>query len=229
MRKGKRLKETTTDNKTKSQPRPFSELECSNEHHGSGNKENKSPHDKISIFISIFALLIAIIAAYYGCRQVKVAENTAERQLRAYITTLIRDSNQSFENQPIGVDFLIINYGQTPAKDVRFCGAINILPYPLPPEYTFNYPTRDFQSRGTCFPGDKANMVALVRANIFTPNEINEIISINSNRRIYVFGRILYTDIFNKKRSTSFCYILIPETSGKKAVWQTAEGYNDFE
>jgi hypothetical protein len=72
------------------------------------NSPDKGIENILSLTLSIIALAISAVAAYYAYQQVAVAKDTAQRQLRPYV--FIRGGGVMLVQAFIQVQ----NYGQTP-------------------------------------------------------------------------------------------------------------------
>jgi hypothetical protein len=135
-------------------------------------------------------------------RLVKGAEDTAQRQLRAYVTG-IPEFMFSFDEEHLPyVKFRVHNSGLTPAKDVRHRTEINTLPHHIEPGMTLPPPSGPFSAPFVLFPhtdffGTKRRDAVFDRATIAAIR--SEAVC------IYVYGEIEYVDAFGSKQSTTFC------------------------
>ncbi|HTB01311.1 MAG TPA: hypothetical protein VK804_12605 [Bradyrhizobium sp.] len=133
-------------------------------------------------------------------RLVRSAENTAERQLRAYIFP--QDVTiTNIESIP-EITVVLKNTGQTPAHDHTLWATMAVAAYPLstepaPPDGDPN------ESKGPLAPGAVNHFFASLES----PITQEELRGIREGRAaIYLAGAVLYTDAFGKSRSTKFCY-----------------------
>jgi hypothetical protein len=166
--------------------------------------------------------------AVYTERAVKISEETAMRQLRAYVGVddvsfeCPSESIQHYEpmdidkKQPIYTDYTAItikNFGSTPAKEVRVRSAIlqtNYLGAIDDSNVIEDILTKTHQ-RGR-------ETVPTLYLNIGQPNINKEVIpdirfisrARNKEITIYLAGRIYYRDIFDQAWSTMFCYVWEP-------------------
>ena len=189
------------------------------------NKIKEPQYNRANLIISIFAVIIAGIAAFYSLRQTEIAENTAQRQ--------------SWGMQPdnnIFVKFKVINYGQTPASSIQIRGSVSILPTYLSNSYSPIYRPFVFpESRSVIFPNaTDQNFINIIKtANPVKMQEFKQAILFKSDIRIYVFISLSYNDIFNIKRHTYFCSYLIPEFSNTHLgdstgwIWNIAKNHNN--
>jgi hypothetical protein len=137
---------------------------------------------------------------------VEGAEDTAKRQLRAYVSV-----TPTKLNGPANIShyFSMINHGQTPARDVMETGLMDVFPYPLPPNFPFPALPGPRHGRLVLHP-DQTNYSGLAgAARTFTQQEIAHIGT--GQYRLYIYGLITYTDVFEKPHITKFCHS-IPRT-----------------
>lgn len=136
-------------------------------------------------------------------RMTGVMQDTAERQLRAYISASPTLINLFNETRAAQAGFRIENHGQTPAQNLAISSNVAIFPYPLPPNFQFPELKGPGESRAVVHPGSHGDGSAFAPAP-FTRDQL-ELICKADQQRLYVFGRITYTDIFGKNRETRFC------------------------
>lgn len=133
---------------------------------------------------------------------VRGAEETAERQLRAYTSASSRDGMPSLTvgtNQAMGV--VLTNFGQTPAHAVRYWGDLIIREYPLTsPLSSLPLPKGTFPIN----PGVRRPVV-WETINPLAAEEETEIRA--GTQRFYLHGFVQYFDIFNTRRTTTFRYM----------------------
>ncbi len=157
----------------------------------------------------ILAIVTAILAFFtYRLwratkRLVEDSQDTAQRQLRAYLSA---QPNYVFTFNPsilTEIKFSVFNHGQTPALQVQSAGLIDIFPYPLPPNHPFPNIPVSAKSRSVIHPSSGMDThVFAVR--LFAANEIAQAVA-GTQFRIYIFGRVNYIDAFGTNRETKFC------------------------
>lgn len=134
---------------------------------------------------------------------VAVAQETAKRQLRAYVLLEKADISKP-EGYPGGlIQCTVRNFGQTPAKNVAVRLLSGFKPFPLPPDAFLNVPpppaggSRADLGPGACiYPAAKPN--ALDEA--FIPGLIAGDVA------LYLLGTIEYVDAFGEPHTTRFRY-----------------------
>jgi hypothetical protein len=150
--------------------------------------------DKIAVIASVVAFLqfIALVAT------VGVMRRTGKRQLRAYISD-IDGTAVAGDRAEIAIEIVFRNAGQTPAYDVEiWCeppiiGRIDARPFDQKPRFapvkTIIAPDSKFVVRRAVSFTDDANVIQAIQ---------------NSERAIFVWGRVNYVDAFEEKRHFIF-------------------------
>lgn len=137
--------------------------------------------------------------------QIAIAADTEHRQLRAYVFAEFVGFGNLTPATPIDVLLHIRNIGQTPAYNAKSVSGINLLSYPLAPQSHFET-TSGPPNSAVVYPS--GYIVVTKRAERpYTNEEIAEIIN-GTAKRIYVAGKITYTDIFGVDQWTEFCIAL---------------------
>jgi hypothetical protein len=139
-----------------------------------------------------------------GEKQRTLSEEISMRQLRAYVSSVPNKLGIVAPGAQIQAAFKIKNTGQTPAHSVQQWSAVDILPYPLPPNYPFpllasgTYTSVLSIPRGGSYTGHQRT------TRTFSAAEIEEIMS-GQTKRLYVIGLVKYIDVFDKAWETQFC------------------------
>jgi hypothetical protein len=144
-------------------------------------------------------------------KQTTGLEDTAKRQLRAYLTVAIgqgifqqRRSKEEGGDLRFGSDPILVNTGETPAKKIRFKARAAILPWPLPKET--HLPEGHDDGIGDSIVGGKQNVNMFAVVDGFCPDD--EVQSIKDGvgpKGLFVWGRITYEDVFGDTHYTQFC------------------------
>jgi hypothetical protein len=137
-------------------------------------------------------------------RLVGGAEDTAERQLRAYISIDPRDVlNWTNQPQRIGVSFHIKNHGQTPGFEILYDFSMLILDVPLATDFLWPSVNRQYDQANTIFPSADVPVRFFFDRDI-TQDERKAIES--GGKRFHVRGFMSYRDAFKEPRTTKFSY-----------------------
>lgn len=137
---------------------------------------------------------------------VATLKDVTARQLRAY---LVVDINNGYfqdreRNIKFGVNPTLHNAGQTPAHKMTYWATAKIMPFPLPE--TFDFPTPKNPPIRPMLLGPRQSVELNAIVDDFVPDE--EVVEIKNgvSRRVYIWGVVTYTDVFNEEHSTKFCH-----------------------
>lgn len=132
-------------------------------------------------------------------------ERTA-MQMRAYVSVLInnglyqeRDKNLKFDVRP-----QVINTGHTPAHKLTYWATAEILPFPLPEDFTF--PEGEDSLKAGFVLGPHQTIIANATVPDFVDDAEVAVIKGGRERRVYVWGIVFYEDAFGEPRHTRFCH-----------------------
>jgi hypothetical protein len=181
---------------------------------------------------------VATLAALGTGYQAYIASDTEERSLRAYVfpeyagtfSGVVRDQTPTLH-------FNIIDRGQTPATDVKLFGVMKIAPLPLPKGYDFS---ADETTQGQVFsiyPNAATPLTGGIHAiKPITAEELIEVTSVDSKRRLFGYGHLTYKDVFKVERHTTFCFWMDPTTIElnaakeiNKVLWAFCDRHIDFD
>lgn len=185
-----------------------------------------------------FFLFCATTGLWWATRRLVIAaDQTAKRQLRAYVTHEIKGWRGVNDGRPMATQIALLAYGQTPARAVKVLGIIEIMPFPLTSGYHLPELWAEFPQSVDVFPGQANNPPVgwITAKRPFTAEELRDITSEYSTKRAYMLGRISYRDIFDEPRETVFRSFLDPKSvqrddAGKilTFIWAVTEEGNDF-
>ncbi|QOJ34144.1 MAG: hypothetical protein HRU82_03885 [Nitrospira sp.] len=143
-------------------------------------------------------------AADATTKTVKAMQDTAERQLRAYLFVGVEKCPNL--SAPAAPEFRIFikNAGQTPAHDVFHWTNMGILPFPLREEPPGPDPSSPM-IKTVIAPG--ADFVAEHKGPPILTAKAIAAIQDGSQYRLYAWGQVLYRDIFGINRTTKFRFM----------------------
>jgi hypothetical protein len=146
-------------------------------------------------------------------RLVKGAEDTAQRQLRAYISVDAPDNMPAIIGDKISIILQITNDGQTPAYNVLAYPRVAIASIPL----TEGLPEAVVESRKKTLGDLNPKARVFQSGEIAAPNQqVMEAIR-NGTKGIYFYGEVKFVDTFNKNQWVKFCVMLGFEENGRLA------------
>jgi hypothetical protein len=158
-----------------------------------------------------------IILARATNRLVSGAEDTAKRQLRAYVEAVPESLVRHFTGETVTITFKTKNTGLTPARNVRSYSIVRILPVPLD---SFDFPPLNeveiSTSRTVIFPGrdfeQNSPPVLLTDAEITS-------LSNRDDFGLFLIAWVLYDDFFGNPHETRICVF----TKGRELAACVAE------
>ncbi|KJR98969.1 MAG: hypothetical protein VR65_17990 [Desulfobulbaceae bacterium BRH_c16a] len=156
------------------------------------------------IFMVLFTAILALFTIGLwreANRSVKITENTAKRQLRAYIFARLADGEKLFPDEIncLSVPIIIENHGQTPGHQLKISTFVNIYKNPL--NETLDPPNFQNGSQTYLAPGQIIRMYPTLPRSL-KEVEVNAITSKEGS--FYVWGYLEYIDIFDNKQKTEF-------------------------
>ncbi|WP_199545003.1 hypothetical protein [Paraburkholderia kururiensis] len=135
-------------------------------------------------------------------------ERTAQ-QMRAYLSVVT--GGATYQESQKGLRFeanpVILNTGHTPAHRVNAVIRADILPLPLPDDFSFELPADSEAGQAVLGPNQNRILSAVVQRNI--PDEDVQKTKAGTGQALYVWGRVSYDDVFGEHRLTRFCQIMV--------------------
>lgn len=169
-------------------------------------------NDPVVLFTAITALFTAVLAVFtillalYTRRLAVTSEQTAERQLRAYVQVELEKIDFSTASTT-EIVLLARNVGQTPAYDVTVYSWVDFRPFPQQPGGIFEGPPGSESASKSIINGGRAIRNKTGTARPLTKDEAAAIAD-GRSIRLYIYGRVAYVDAFKKARYTNFCLAL---------------------
>lgn len=156
-------------------------------------------------FLVLFTGLLVLVGAtqiYWVRKTVRSMEDTAVRQLRAYVSLGATGKiTNDFNPELPAFQIRIRNTGQTPAYNVKSWRGIGI--HELPLVNDLNPIAGGAMDTDVVLGAGGDHMLPIRRERSFTPEELKGVEA--GTHAIYVFGKVEYLDAFNKPRYTNFC------------------------
>jgi len=148
------------------------------------------------------------ISSATAVESTKMFSERGEMQMRAYVC--VQFGTAGAQNKADGAKFgaqaVMLNLGATPAHKVGFRARTEILPIPLPEDFTFPLPKENVGASvlGPHSPG--VNITRFVES--FVPDADVSAIKNANGKALYIWGIIDYEDVFSKSRTTNFCIMV---------------------
>lgn len=180
----------------------------------SENKNDKSSSEEVTAWSTVALAIITFLLAMYTARLwkateqlVKGAEDSAQRQLRAYLTVVI--GTATYQEAGKDIRFAgrprLINTGNTPAHKVSYRANAAILPVQLPRDFEFPL-TQDSIGGSVIGPNQFTELQAVVDEFVLD-SQVSDI-KYGKDRVLHIWGVVTYKDIFGEYRETRFCQAL---------------------
>lgn len=152
--------------------------------------------------IAIFTVVLALAAL----GSLRISQDTAKRQLRAYVGVAITtppNPNTFYPPYIPAIYLTLRNAGQTPAFHTLIQASTGMLKYPLSKDTDFSVPIAGpVQNATTVFPGNDPPGIVNNTARPLTMEEIAAIRH-DSAQRLVAFGRSTYEDVFRERHYTN--------------------------
>jgi hypothetical protein len=178
-------------------------------------RDHSSPEWWIVYITGALAVITLALALYTAKlwrstgKLVRGSEDTARRQLRAYVSinpksmgfSLVKPL--SLSEQPVLMRCLIKNHGQTPANKINHRFDIAVFPEPLPNEFKFPEASRIHGGVNIGLAPSIEMSSNFERPEPLTAEEIAKIET--GSYRLYLWGITKYRDAFDRDWQTKFC------------------------
>jgi hypothetical protein len=153
-----------------------------------------------TLWQTIAATRAAGDAANAAERAIAVAQENANRELRAYI--FAKPTNVSLNNGRLeSVTLSVRNHGATPAANIGMRGTVAIRPWPLPDDMVFEFPEVNETTQNLA---PQTEYPALINVNLPLTEEAADQLAAGTHR-LYALATIAYLDAFGEGRSSRLC------------------------
>lgn len=186
----------------------------------------------ISSISTAVAAILACVAAHFAAVTYDSTVDTSKKTLRAYVglqeIALKIPSTIKTNYKPLPItagsvetDFVVLNiknYGSTPAKDVTVTSSWKTQPFPYQLPQNFEYPDLKghlppsldlIKSKVVIHPGQEWKSKIAV-------HDVSPFIDASKQKvMLFLYGHVDYSDIYDQKHRTDFCYVYEPGTQGE--------------
>jgi hypothetical protein len=170
------------------------------------------------------AVKVATRATDIADKQLAVATDTENRQLRAYLYVEHGPLKTLSNDNHWGADIVVRHAGATPAYKIELYAKIEVGPYLL--NATKLLPPSDPPLQYAILYGNKTIEETISTMFLFdTIQEVKNANPLYRDQRFYLHGRVLYSDIFSKEWPYQFCFVFHPDR-GPKGSGRGCEEYN---
>lgn len=183
-------------------------------------------------FVGSFTLLLVVVTAWLVWATIKLwrgAEDTAKRQLRAYISVESGMNWRQDQRRKTVFEFrpVVENNGQTPANKVRIISMIEVRAPIVPPDFDFDIPDTFVGALGsvTTIGAGKTKIHSRILPAKLTRAELKEIAK--GSKCFHVWGVVRYDDIFDQPHTTNFSFLIFVGRKRSQPIWHSTERHND--
>jgi len=169
-----------------------------------------------AVVVAIFTVVLAVSTIglwIAGERQRSLSEDTAQRQLRAYVVADMSSVTRWKQGQTAEAETIMKNTGLTPAYDLEGWSAIMYDKYPLPYKFPISVPLGTTFGQSVLGSGGVVRLKVPTKPVVPTPETNTEFEA--GTMALYLWGKVTYRDAFGKERFTNFrFYMTRPSESG---------------
>jgi hypothetical protein len=159
-----------------------------------------------------------------GETQRDLAEDTAERQLRAYVSVEAGGSGRQRKGYRFDFRPIVTNNGLTPAEDVQILISIGLVPPLIPAGFNYELLPAPNPSKSTIGPRQGRASTVIYHRNL-TISEMRKVVK--GELAFHVYGMVSYRDVFKQNRRTNFSMIVFVPRKKLNCHWQYTEHHND--
>lgn len=140
-------------------------------------------------------------SAESATKTVETMEANGERELRAYVFVSDEPPMGCDSNGDPQAKILVTNHGRTPATELQCCAHMALQRFPL--DVTLEPPSFDGGSKSSLAPGAPPFRLFPNRGSPLNDAEKAAIIA--GQAAIFLWGEVVYVDVFRRERKTKFC------------------------
>lgn len=159
-----------------------------------------------------------------GETQRNLAEDTAERQLRAYVSVEAGQNGRQRKGYKFDFRPVLINNGLTPAADVQIISNVGVVPPLIPSNFDYSLPPAPNPSITTIGPR-QSRVHTLIFHRKLTFAEMRGIAK--GTLVFHVYGTVSYKDVFGRARRTNFSMNILIPSKKLRSHWGYTERHND--
>ncbi len=154
-------------------------------------------------------------------------KQVSELQSRAFLS--VKLGGVIPQDIPNGLRFeprmLLVNDGNTPAYNVTFRTAADVLPLPLPEDFDFPLPDQSPERSASVIGSRQEKIISAVVARVYSDEDVSQLMR-RDRTALYVWGQVNYTDAFGIDRFVRFSNSFAWMKNGNVMSYDTRE-HND--
>ena len=150
----------------------------------------------------------AAVSARASTDSVATLKEVTAKQMRAYLSVVMNGGffQERDKGFYFGINPMLVNSGNTPAHNIRYWAKVAVFDFPLPDN--FDFPDSEDSVVTSFALGPHQNVVLNARLPDFVDDGEAREIKSGKNKRIYIWGKVSYVDVFGQERFTQFSHNL---------------------
>ncbi|MFX1716758.1 hypothetical protein [Paraburkholderia sp. A1RO-5L] len=146
------------------------------------------------------------VSARASTDSVATLKEVTAKQMRAYLSVVMNGGTFQERDKGFyfGINPVLANTGNTPAHNIRYWAKAAVYNFPLPDN--FDFPDGEDSVVTSFALGPHQNVVLNARLPDFVDDGDVQAIKAGINKRIYIWGKVSYVDVFGQERFTRFSH-----------------------
>jgi len=148
----------------------------------------------------------ASVSARASTESVATLKEVTAKQMRAYLSVVMNGGTFQERGKGIyfGINPILTNSGNTPAHGIRYWANAGVYDFPLPDD--FDFPDGEDSVVTSFAIGPHQSVVLNARLPDFVGDDQAQDIKDGKNKRVYIWGKVSYVDVFGQERFTQFSH-----------------------
>jgi hypothetical protein len=146
------------------------------------------------------------VSARASTDSVATLKEVTAKQMRAYLSVVMNGGmfQERDKGYYFGLNPILVNSGNTPAHSIRYWAKAGVYDFPLPDD--FDFPDGEDSVVTSFALGPHQSVVLNARLPDFVDDGEAQDIKGGKNKRIYIWGKVSYVDVFGQERFTRFSH-----------------------
>ncbi|WP_211625873.1 hypothetical protein [Paraburkholderia domus] len=146
------------------------------------------------------------VSARASTESVATLKEVTAKQMRAYLSVVMNGGSFQERDKEIrfGINPILVNSGNTPAHRIRYWAKAGVYDFPLPDN--FDFPDGEDSVVTSFALGPHQSVVLNAGLAGLVADDEAELIVTGRHKRIYIWGKVSYVDVFGQERFTQFSH-----------------------
>ncbi|NPT44369.1 hypothetical protein GNZ12_24265 [Paraburkholderia sp. 1N] len=146
------------------------------------------------------------VSARASTESVTTLKEVTAKQMRAYLSVVMNGGvfQERDKGYYFGINPILVNSGNTPAHSIRYWAKAGVYDFPLPDG--FDFPDGEDSVVTSFALGPHQTVVLNARLPDFVDDGEAQEIKDGKNKRIHIWGKVSYVDVFGQERFTQFSH-----------------------